>query len=225
MSGRVLRFAAIAVLTLAVGAGCGKKSPGAASAPDPSSPPVAATTPASAAPIPDGSPEPVGTGWPSPEDCITYNPTTVTATFANGTYTVTDGTQTVMILHGSPGDTLGAKAVALAQRYDEHCFIGRGNTRGDAAQFVFDYWRNPSGLNPPIPDQDKDCSDYNRANLTVEDMGNGEGWRVKDHDHVLHVFDNQADARNGQLVLSQFSQLCFLGNSDEEDQDTISYLL
>ena len=77
---------------------------------------------------------------------------------------------------------------------------------------MFDYWRDPSGQNPTIPDQADDCSPYDRTNLTVEDMGGTEGWRVKDHDHVLHVFYTEQDARAGQQVLSKYAQVCFIGD-------------
>lgn len=126
---------------------------------------------------------------------------------------------------GGPGETVGAKGLALAQRFRKHCFLGRGNTREDKNSYTFDYWRDPSGKTPNIPDQDEDCSGYNRNNLTVEDMGGGYGWRVKDHDHVLHVFDNESDARSGKLVLSKYNQICFIGNSDDNDPDVVSYFL
>ena len=50
-------------------------------------------------------------------------------------------------------------------------------------------------------------------------MGDGHGWRVKDHDHVLHEFDNETDARNGALVLAKYSQICQIGSLDTTDDD------
>ncbi len=79
-------------------------------------------------------------------------------------------------------------------------------------------------MNTTIPDQEEDCSPYDRHNLTVEDMGGGYGWRVKDHDHVLHLFDNESDARNGKLVLAKYSQICSIGFSDD-GRDVMSYSL
>ncbi len=79
-------------------------------------------------------------------------------------------------------------------------------------------------MNTTIPDQEEDCSPYDRNNLTVEDMGNGYGWRVKDHDHVLHLFDNESDARNGKLVLAKYSQICSIGFTDD-GREVVSYSL
>jgi hypothetical protein len=234
---RFARLGALAILALLTAAGCASRSannPQAiGSAPSPvttAEPPADQTQP----PPPAGGNDngantnqspPPASSWPSPEDCITYNPSNVTVQFASGTYTVSDGSKVVVRVHGQTGDNTGQKALALAQRYRSHCFIGRSNTRTEErGAYIFDYWRNASGQKPAIPGQKDDCSPYNRNNLTVEDMGDGNGWRVKDHDHVLHLFDNGNDARNGKLVLVKYSQICFIGDA-QDDQDVVSYSL
>jgi hypothetical protein len=151
----------------------------------------------------------------------------LTVAFASSTslYTVSAGSTVVALAYGDVGGEVGKQALALAQRYTLHCFLGRNNTREDHATFVFDYWRNPSGQTPDIPDTDDACSPYNNKNLTVEDMGDGDGWRVKDHDHVLHEFDNQSDANNGKLVLLKYSQACQIGNSGGGSNPVLTYFL
>lgn len=159
--------------------------------------------------------------WPTPQDCVSYNPSslTVNGDATGGTFTVSDGSTVVIRVHGQD-NVVGQQALALAQRYTKHCYLGRNNSRDPQADYIMDYWRNPSGKTPTIPDPDDNlCSPYNNHNLTVENMGDGQGWRVKDHDHVLHVFDNQTDARNGDLVLSKYSQACSIGFSDDTDSD------
>jgi hypothetical protein len=165
--------------------------------------------------------------WPTPEDCVAYNPDKVAVTYANGFYTVKDGTKVVLTVPGQSGDNTGDKALALTQRYKKHCYLGRNNNREERNSYIFDYWRDASGNKPTIADQDDDCSSYNHNNLTVEDMGNNDGWRVKDHDHVLHLFDNGTDAKNGKLVLVKYSKICFIGagNDSNTGQDQISYSL
>jgi hypothetical protein len=232
----VLLFVAGAALTLAASAGCNAPSSAAAAPP---APPVVseAPTPSEApdedngsAPPPQPQPKPTSTksapppAWPTNEDCISYNPANLTVSYENEIFTVTDGATVVARVHGGQGSNTGDKALALAQRYKKHCFLGRDNTREDKNEYVFDYWRSLSGMNTTIPDQEEDCSPYDRHNLTVEDMGNGYGWRVKDHDHVLHLFDNESDARNGKLVLSKYSQICSIGFTDD-GRDSVSYSL
>jgi len=219
---------------LFVAAGCGGKSSSDAAGPGP----AATTGQPSGTTQPPKSDAPPTTGrttttssttsdWPNPEDCISYNPSTLTTAFSSGVYTVSSGSVAVIRVHGQQGDNTGQKALALAQHYKRHCFIGRNNPRPDPGPYSMDYWRDSSGQNPTIPDQDNDCSPYNRNNLTVEDMGGGDGWRVKDHDHVLHLFDNETDARNGKLVLSKYDQICFIGNPPDSNQgqDQVSYEL
>jgi hypothetical protein len=165
-----------------------------------------------------------GQSWPSPEDCVSYNPNNLTVNFASGAYTVSDGAKVVVKVYGQSGDNTGKQALALAQRYSRHCYLGRNNHRTeDREQYIFDYWRDPSGKNTTITDLEDLCSNYNRNNLTVEDMGDGYGWRVKDHDHVLHLFDNESDARNGKLVLAKYNKICSIGDND--GYDSINFML
>jgi len=230
---RPVRLAAPLVLAaiLLVAAGCGGKS----------GPDALGPAPATTGQPPTGTAEPPKSGapttarttstttsstsdWPSPEDCVSYNPAALTTHYEAGIWTVGNGSAEVARAHGGPSDNTGQKLLALAQHYKRHCYIGRNNTRPDKGLFSMDYWRDASGQNPTIPGQEDDCSPYNRNNLTVEDMGGGDGWRVKDHDHVLHLFDNQKDAQNGKLVISKYSKACTIGDGSD-DQDVISYWL
>jgi hypothetical protein len=223
---------AVAALAAALAAGCGGPSQGAAG-PTPGTPATSSPSPTatqSAPPPPPGQATATRTtaaaaAWPTPEDCVGYDPSAVTVRYEAGIYSVEDSSTIVMRVHGAPGDGTGDKALALARHYRKHCYLGRHNTREDHNAYVFDYWRNPSGMTPEIPGREDDCSSYDRGNLTVEDMGDGYGWRVKDHDHVLQLFDNGPDARHGKLVLSKYRQICFIGGFENENPDVVSYLL
>jgi hypothetical protein len=200
-----------------------------------SAPPAATTTAAPAAT--SGAPAPAPTtvrstatttaaaDWPSPADCVSYHPASLTTHYEAGIWTVNDGGIEVIRVHGGPTDDTGQKGLALAQHYQRHCFLGRGQLYQDRGSYIFDYWRDPSGRNPTIPGQQDDCSPYNRTNLTVDDMGGSDGWRVKDHDHVLGLFFTEADARAGKLVLSKYDQICSFGDPTDADQDVITYYL
>lgn len=164
--------------------------------------------------------------WPTPEDCISYSPSKAAVAYdaAGGFFEVKAGSTVVMRLYGQEGSDLGDKGLALARRYSKHCYLGRKNTRTEErATFIFDYWRGQVSGAAGVPGQEDDCSSYDPKNLTVEDMGDGHGWRVKDHDHVLHVFDNEKDARNGKLVLSKYKSMCSLGDNGDGELDQISY--
>jgi len=236
--GSMARVATIALLALAAGAGCATT----ANQGDGGTNVAVDSTPTATPPVTGegggANPDPTGPpatktktqappSWPTPEDCVSYNPANLTVSFNQGLYSVADGVKEVLRVTGQSGDNTGEKALALAKRYKKHCFIGRNNNRAEERNsFIFDYWRDASGQKPPIPDTEDDCGEYNRNNLTVEDMGDGHGWRVKDHDHILHLFDNGDDARNGKLVLAKYGQICRIGSDgDTDDPFYISYSL
>lgn len=90
--------------------------------------------------------------WPSPEDCVSYNANNVQVDYSNGTYAVTAGGVLVMRFIAQQDDMVAEQAKALAQRYTKHCYIGRSNTRTEfRGSYIFDYWRNTSGLNRRSP--------------------------------------------------------------------------
>src|SRR4030095_4405225 len=89
---------------LAMGASCDSK-PQANPAPvvttvvSPSVAPVSSPGKATSSPAPPA--------WPAPEDCITYNPSTLTSNYAAGIHQISDGSHVVLRLHGGPAENLG----------------------------------------------------------------------------------------------------------------------
>jgi hypothetical protein len=215
---------AVGIGLVAVTAGCSKAAPTGSGVLQPVSGTAPTATasahPTSAGTAPATSKAPTSTAWPTNADCVSYNANnlTVDGSGASGTFIVSDGNTVVIRVHGQTDD-VGQEALALAQRYTRHCYIGRNNSRDPKGDYIFDYWRDPSGKTPPIPNEDDLCSPYNNKNLTVENMGDGNGWRVKDHDHVLQVFDNGTDARNGDIVFKKYTEACEIGDVDDTDSD------
>lgn len=225
---RTPRLILTVACVLTAGTACGGKGGDPVAAPPTFSSVVtpSAAPATSAAPSPartSARPSPAAPSWPSPADCVSYNPNNLTVHYEAGIHEVRDGSKVVARLHGGPGEQIGDQGLALAQRYKRHCFIGRDNGREDENAYVFDYWRDSSGKRTTIPGEDEACSSYDRGNLQVNDMGSGHGWRVKDDDHVLHVFDDESDARDGRLVLAKYGQICSLGNPPDDDQDYVTY--
>ena len=164
-----------------------------------------------------------GGGWPSPEDCISYDPNTVTANYAAGVWSIRAATTELVRVFGGPDDPDGQHALNLAKRYTKVCFIGRGNGRDDATAYVFEYWRDPSGISAPLPDPDDVCSSYDPTNLVHDSMG-ASGWRVRDDDHVLQIFDTEQDAIGGKLVLGKYNRICTVASETPEgDPADITY--
>jgi hypothetical protein len=148
-----------------------------------------------------------GGSWPAHEDCINYNPNNLTLDPDNGAFVVHDGSKEIIRVYDDQNGTAD-KALALAKHFKTVCFIGRGNTRDPLDDdYIFEYWKNKSGINSSLLYTEDDCGSYNRSNLTVDDAGDA-GWRVKDHDNVLQMFDTKAEANDGKIVLSKYSQIC-----------------
>lgn len=164
-----------------------------------------------------------GGSWPSPEDCISYDASTVTTNYAAGVWSIRAGTTELVRVFGGPDDPDGEHALNVAKRYTKVCFIGRGNWRDNATEYVFEYWRDPSGITTTLPDPEEVCSSYDPTNLVHDSMGS-QGWRVRDDDHVLQVFDTEQDAVNGKLVLSKYNRICAVDSETPEgDPADITY--
>lgn len=147
---------------------------------------------------------------PAPEDCLPYNPRNlrISSEGAAG-WLLTDGVSRMLMLD-SRADA--GRALALARRHTAHCFIGRGNSRPDRAEYITHYWTGSSGISTTIPGED--CVSYNPATVGVFDRG-ALGWRMEDGSHAMLLFDSQADAHRGLVVARAASgRLCFIGRGN-----------
>jgi hypothetical protein len=148
--------------------------------------------------------------WPSPEDCLPHNPATVSIRHdtTQNIWQVVDGSHYLLAFDSEAN---AEKGLALAQRYRTECFIGRSNTRTNRYQYIFEYWKDPSGLTATVPNPD--CIPYNPGNLTVENLG-ATGWRIDDGPSWLVLFDTQQDANNGLLVMRMSTHICYIGRDN-----------
>jgi hypothetical protein len=101
--------------------------------------------------------------------------------------------------------------LALAKRYTQLCYIGRSNHRADHYSYVMNYWPAPSGLTTTIAT--RDCTPYSRDTLSVVNAG-AIGWEVTDGSNVLQLFDTQADADAGVMVLRHTTNVCYVGRDE-----------
>jgi hypothetical protein len=101
--------------------------------------------------------------------------------------------------------------MALARRYTQLCHVGRTNTRSDHYGYEMNYWLGPTGVATTIAT--RDCLAYNPGNLTVVNLGTT-GWEVVDGTNGLQMFDTQADAGNGVLVMRHATNICTIGRNE-----------
>lgn len=152
-------------------------------------------------------------------DCLLYNASAL-STFAEGDhYVLTDGVSRMEVLDNA---TDAAHALAVAQRYTAHCFVGRGNTRPDHRRYVTEYWGIASGL--PVTTFAEDCISFDPTNLSV--IQNGADWFVQSGGIVLTQFATQSDAQIMATIIpgNGWAQQCFIGR-DNHRADRLTYIV
>lgn len=123
-----------------------------------------------------------------------------------------------MVQFGSEQDA--QNGLALAQRYSEHCFIGRhpstrlNLTTEDAParrRLIVHYWKRPTGQQTRISAET--CHPYVGSALRSEDRGT-EGWVVTDGKTFRIAVDNRTDAQEVIALARQSTTHCTIGSAD-----------
>lgn len=159
--------------------------------------------------------------WPSPADCVGHNPSNVSILYtASGPlWQIVDGSHALMAFKRSADATAG---LALAKAYKTHCFIGRGNTRTNRAQYIMDYWRDPVQTAPAITSPD--CLPHTPSALTIENLGSL-GWRIDNGSEAVELFDTQADANDALLVMKHYNRHCYIGRGNGSTDPNNDYIV
>jgi hypothetical protein len=154
--------------------------------------------------------------WPSPQDCITYDPSTVTSSYnsSQALWQILAGSDALLAFKTSLDANQG---LALAKEYSQQCFVGR-NDRA-APGDVMTYWLSPVSGAPTIPSPD--CIAYDPSQLSV--AASGSRWLLKTSSESIESFVSQADANNAKLVMSHYNQHCYIGR-DYSGVDRAGYI-
>ncbi len=81
----------------------------------------------------------MSTEFPGTEDCIGYDPATLQIVDEGATGWLLQSSVSRMLLLDNQADA--EAALAAAQMYTEHCFIGRGNDRENRIDYILEYWK------------------------------------------------------------------------------------
>jgi hypothetical protein len=150
---------------------------------------------------------------PPHEDCLPYNVSALTIVRRIG-WTLTDGRSQMAGVGNQPD---GENALALAQRYSSHCFIGRHAStrpnvpRGPHRDYIIDYWKGSTGKTTTISPET--CTSYAPARLAASDKGS-KGWIVSDGAALTLTLDNERDASAALALARQFTARCTIGSGN-----------
>lgn len=142
------------------------------------------------------------------EDCWSYDTTKLKVVHDAYGWSLSDDYLLIATL-ASEADA--ANALALAQRSQSICWIGRGNRRANAYAYIVDYWERPTGA--PTTISPEDCAPYSAANLRLVDLG-AAGWAVMDGSTQIRILDNEADAAATLAVAQEYSSHCAIGRGN-----------
>ena len=145
--------------------------------------------------------------WPTPADCVTYDPASAAVVYvpATLTYQVKSGSTVVLSFKRNADAT---QALAVVKSYKQHCWVGRGNPRPNPESYTMDYWLSPVQDAPAVPTPD--CFAHVAAELTAQDNG-AAGWVVRTSSELIASFDTKAQALDAILVMKHFNRHCWLG--------------
>jgi hypothetical protein len=154
--------------------------------------------------------------WPTPPDCLSYNPNTVaikhSGTGSSELWQLVDGSSALLAFRTALG---GSQALALAKAYRQLCFIGRGT---EAVTDVATYWLDQVAP-PDVPSAD--CLSHDPSQLSV--VASGSGWLVRTSNESIKYFSQKANANKYVLVLKHYNWHCYIGR-DYSGADRAQYI-
>jgi hypothetical protein len=148
------------------------------------------------------------------EDCLPFNPALLKIDKSFGRWLLSAGSERMLMLDTERD---ARDALALAQRYGMHCFIGRhastrpGQPRRLPADYRLTYWKFPTGARTTITAES--CRTYDPSRLTMSNRG-AVGWQVSDGSRLTLKLDNREDAESALRLAKQYSAHCVIGHDD-----------
>jgi hypothetical protein len=157
---------------------------------------------------------PIGPIRPMPsveEDCITFNPSTVTVKNLDGRWTIVDGNH--LMFNFGPNRTEALQALRIIKHYrmNSSCFVGRPDP---SFQYLLVNGRAPQGNMPG-----EDCVSFNPNSIEVRNIGGS--WKIVDGSHWVFDFGSKEDeARKAFAIIKKhgFTRSCFVGRPDPSFQ-------
>jgi hypothetical protein len=137
------------------------------------------------------------------EDCISFNPATMTVQQIKGQWCVADPKG--MAVRVFRDKAVADRSLAIIQHYgmNQQCFVGRGNRE-------FLQYNLVSGVAPVGPFAGECCLPFNLATTTVQ-QAQGQ-WKVTDGKQWMFSYPNEALADQAVAIIKKygFTHLCYV---------------
>jgi hypothetical protein len=154
------------------------------------------------------------------QDCISYNPATLTIVNSGAIgFTTTDGSSAMLLMDSVADADI---AITLLHNYNQQCFIGRDNsyTGSERYRHIIDYWQGSGvpGSSVPTPD----CLPYDNTALAINNLGSD--YQLAAAGQPLLLTADMADADAAKALAAAHHQLCFIGRSNSRS-DRYEYIV
>ena len=152
---------------------------------------------------------PAAGGGGGAADCVAYEPGALKVQHTGSAgWAVSDGKAPLLTLDTKDD---AQRALALAQRWQSHCFLGRTNARPNRSEYVIEYWDAPTGA--PTTIKNEKCESYDRAGLKIVDRKE-RGFELADGGRRLLLADGKRDAQKAWEIAQHRASICYIGRDN-----------
>jgi hypothetical protein len=144
-----------------------------------------------------------------PEDCIGFNPSTVTVAHVGGAWKVVSGSMWMLDFGPDKASADRAASVIIGENFNRQCFVKRPHAE-------MTYWKSGNQV-PSSQMPGQDCVHNNPATTSVQNVGGD--WKVVDGSHwMLDYGGDQASANQALAVIRHYhlNRQCFIKRPNAE---------
>jgi len=144
------------------------------------------------------------------EDCLTYEPSLLVLKKDKPNGWVVQHQGQALLRFEEKGDA--EKAMQVAKRYKQHCYLGRRSGRPDSTAYYIEYWKGRSDLTK-TDIKKEECTPYIPTDLTVANAG--ADWELRSAGQVVLRAASKSDAEKAKEIAASFTAFCQIGQRNQ----------
>jgi hypothetical protein len=103
------------------------------------------------------------------------------------------------------------RAMNVAKRYKQHCYLGRRSGRADSTSYYIEYWKGRSDIKTEV--KKEECLVYTPTDITVANAGSD--WELRSAGLVVLRAASKADAEKAKEIAGAFGAFCSIGQRNK----------